>query len=215
MASKKPDYELKSYLLKTGLYKEFKKAFFDIYWFDVLEKDYNSNLNRFINSAEAYHFLENLSRTLPNEFKECYRMKNCEFQRACRLNKKIKDIIFNGQSLFLTLTFRDDVLESTNEETRRRYVARWLKEHSNRYVANIDFGKKNDREHYHAIVLVNDNIDYTSWPYGALNGKKITNSNDATPYKLKNYINKLVNHALKDTARQVRLIYSRNSKVNN
>lgn len=214
MASKKPDYELKSYLLKTGLYKEFKKALFDTFWFEVLEKKFDSNINSFKSSAEAYHFLEDLSLTLPNEFKECYRMKRAEHSRSIRLNKKINDIILNGDSLFLTLTFRDDVLESTNEDTRRRYVARWLKENGLKYVANIDFGKKNEREHYHAVILVNHKLDYTSWPYGALNGQKITNSNISTPYKLKNYINKLVNHALKDTARQVRLIYSRNSKVN-
>lgn len=212
MASKKPDYEFKSYLLKTGLYKDYKKALFDTYWYGLLDKDYNKKINTYSNPADAYHFLEGFSSSLPNEYKECFRMNHAERNRSLRLNNKIKDIIYNGKSLFLTLTFTDDVLSSTSEITRRRYVARWLKSNCIKYVANIDYGKKNGREHYHAVVLVNDNINYKSWSYGALNGKIINNCTNSTSYILKNYINKLVNHALKDTAKQVRLIYSRNVK---
>jgi len=206
----KVDYAFKSYLLNCGIYDDYKHADFDINWY-LSGKTYNSKINLFDNEDKAYDFLNNLLIVLPKEYKECLRIRMAEFKRGQRLNYKIKDIVFSdyGIPLFLTLTFNDKVLNSTSKDTRRRYVARWLKDNSIKYVANIDFGEKNGREHYHAVVLVSNNIDYTSWLYGALNGQKIINKN---PYKLKNYINKLTNHAIKKTAKQNRLIYSRNVK---
>jgi len=211
VAKSKPDYAFKSYLLNNGLYDNYRRANFDINWF-LDGKTYNNKINLFSNETFAYNYLENMLNVLPKEYKECIRIRMAEHMRSIRLNHKIKEIVFDfdNQPLFLTLTFTNKVLNSTSNETRRRYVSRWLKENSIKYVANIDYGEKNGREHYHAVVLASSNINYLSWSYGALNGQKIINKN---PYKIKNYINKLTNHAIKKTAKQNRLIYSR--KVNN
>ena len=130
-----------------------------------------------------------------------YRKKN---QRA---RQRIESIIQSGNALFLTLTFTDHVLVSTTEKTRRTYVSRFLKENCIDYLANIDFGAKNGREHYHAVVSVENKLDYSKWKFGALNGLKIRN--DSKPITLAKYINKLSNHATKSTTKNSRLIYSR------
>lgn len=106
------------------------------------------------------------------------------------------------ECVFLTLTFTDKVLNSTTQETRRRYVSRWLKSKSDYYIANIDYGSENEREHYHAII--NCRVD-NSWEYGAINFKQITNKNEKA---LAKYINKLTNHAIKATTKQNKVIYS-------
>lgn len=124
-----------------------------------------------------------------------------------RARQKIESIIQFGNALFLTLTFTDDVLFSTTEKTRRTYVSRFLKENCIEYIANIDFGAKNGREHYHAVVSVDNKLDYLNWKFGALNGLKIRKN--SKPIAMAKYINKLSNHATKSTTKNSKLIYSR------
>lgn len=126
-----------------------------------------------------------------------------------RARQKIESIIQSGIALFLTLTFADDVLSSTTEKTRRTYVSRFLKENCIEYIANIDFGAKNGREHYHAVVSVKNKLDYLKWNFGALNGLKIRLN--SKPIAIAKYINKLSNHATKSTTKNSRLIYSKSN----
>ena len=126
-------------------------------------------------------------------------------KRNQRLRKRISNII-DCDSLFLTFTFTDDVLNSTSQDTRQIYVRRFLKSISKNYVANVDFGKENGREHYHAVCLVSEKVDYTSWKYGALNGERVRKN--SSPLALAKYVNKLVYHATKETTSQ-RIIFSR------
>ena len=131
--------------------------------------------------------------------------------RTKRVKDKITDMILSGNGIFLTFTFTDEVLENTNQQTRRKYIERFLKQFCNNYVANIDFGSKNGREHYHAIV--NCQVDYKKWLYGAVNGIRIRNQ-DKDIIRTSKYINKLTWHAFKASTRNgkfitPRLIYSR------
>ena len=107
-----------------------------------------------------------------------------------------------------SITFISLVLKNTNEETRRKYVTRALKQMSDRYIANIDYGTKNEREHYHAIVVC-DQVDHTLWSeYGAINFERIKATSDSV--KLAKYVVKLTNHAMKESVKQNRVIYSKN-----
>lgn len=127
-----------------------------------------------------------------------------------RVKDKVRNIVEAGRCIFLTLTFTDDVLASTSEQTRRRYVSRFLKSQCECYVANIDFGSKNGREHYHALVYA-DKVDYSKWKYGAINGERVRTSDNALE-RVSRYVVKLARHAIKETAgKGRRIIYSRNS----
>lgn len=134
--------------------------------------------------------------------------------RKCKI--KVGEAVIGGNAIFLTLTFKDAVLASTSKETRRRYVSRFLKANSDLYVANIDYGAKNHREHYHAIVK-SDIVDLKGWTFGAINAARIRNKNLDLIRSCK-YVDKLTNHCLKSSTsdykllRATRLIYSRNLK---
>ena len=131
---------------------------------------------------------------------------NARRQKAKRVRKRIDDIMQND-ALFLTFTFTDDVLASTTFEKRKRYIKDWLSKLNCQYVANLDYGKKNGREHYHAVVGISS-VDFGSYSLGTLNGIKIrTGSNSIA---LSRYIVKLTQHCLKNTARTI--IYSRIKK---
>lgn len=132
-------------------------------------------------------------------------INNSNYQRYKRIKHRIEMYLDLGTCVFVTLTFTDEVLRSTNEVTRRKYVSRFLKAVSLHYVANIDYGGENGREHYHAVVLC-DQID-DSWPYGFTWFEKVHKTGDKK--KLAQYICKLTNHSLKATTRRSTYIFSK------
>lgn len=147
----------------------------------------------------------------------CRSLNSARIKRAMRIKRKMLGYVLSGHCYFITLTFRDDVLESTCESTRRIYVARYLKGNYLAYVANIDYGDKgknpqsNEREHYHAVAILPDGKRPPSkWSYGFIKVKRVGKS-DLSATKTAKYTAKLSNHALKVNGGYApRLIYSRN-----
>lgn len=131
-----------------------------------------------------------------------------EYQKTRRIDKRVKTML-EYPCLFLTLTFDDKHLLGTKEDTRRQRVRRWLDNNSVCYVANIDYGDKNGREHYHAVVIPYDNIDLKSFGYGYVQMQHVYNKNDKAISK---YMNKLTHHAIKQSNKSRKVIYSRLDK---
>lgn len=149
----------------------------------------------------------------PVQLVYCDRLYNAYIKRVQRLKDRIQSMLLSGQCIFLTLTFTDDILNNTNALTRRKYVRRYLKLVSKSYVANIDFGSKKEREHYHALVF-GDNINYSNWhKIGAIKGERVRfnkdSDNNSTNTKLAKYISKLTNHSIKETTHNSYIIYSK------
>lgn len=110
---------------------------------------------------------------------------------------------------FVTLTFNDNYLSKTTEETRRRDIKDTLNATSEVYIANQDFGKDRGREHYHALCgnLRPNDLKRIRKDMGFVDCKKITsNLGGAVDYAMK-----LSNHSLKDTTNK-KIIYSRPKK---
>lgn len=140
-------------------------------------------------------------------WKVARQVNDAKFKRVQRLRHHVSSIIKDGKAIYLTLTFNDDVLASTTPQTRRKYVSRYLKSSAEVYVANKDFGKEHEREHYHAIV--SGRVDYSLWhSFGAIKGEKIRNT-DKDLIRTAKYVAKLTFHAIKQTASFERIIYSR------
>lgn len=140
-------------------------------------------------------------------WREAEKINLAYYARVKRLKDRIRDMLCDGKCYFLTLTFNDETLAKTSAQTRRKYVTLFLKNASDTYCANIDFGSENGREHYHAVIKA-DTIDMTPWDaYGFSNAKKIASEDDCTP--VAKYVSKLTNHAVKATTKGSRAIYSR------
>lgn len=204
------DIETKRLIYEHGLLPSYKKAWHKNYKGDPSYKE------DFIAcfGADTYRVARNLNDSVR--------------AKARRTRNKVGQCIIDGNAYFITLTFKDEVLARTSEETRRRYVSRFLKGLCDRYVANIDYGGKKGREHYHAIGLpffwtfdtykngkrlYQDMPDFRDWnKYGFFSLEKIGNS-DTDMKKVSNYTAKLSAHALKKTTLQgkdnPRLITSR------
>jgi len=211
----KPNYAFKSKVLRehSDLLKRQNKASYVDYCKRVLDEDgillYGLKNNDFDHITNDDLYVECCFNGLKDEFLECEKMNNAFYKRLKRLKQRVTEILTSGPSLFLTLTFDDDALDRTTPEFRRIAVQRYLKQYKAKYVGNIDFGKTNHREHYHALIGV-DRVDYEPWQkYGNINFEKVRIRDDSDSLKLSKYINKLTNHAIKETTKRSALIYSR------
>ena len=201
----KPNYQLKAFILNErydliSSVKNISKAKYNSYYGTDLHDDFK--LSYWLQVEEE---LINDNSFL---YSEALKINKADLNRAVRLKKRIKKYLNLGSCLFLTLTFNDNTLSNTSEDTRRQYVRKWLKSMSSYYVANIDYGKKNGREHYHAVIRLDDitKEDEKLWNrYGFLGVRYIRSTED---YKaLGKYIAKLTNHAIKNTTKRSAVIY--------
>lgn len=176
-------------------------------------------------SLDYYNYCNDKLISLIDEFgsnyiRECERIWHASRMRTSRLRKRISYML-SKPCLFLTFTFTDEILDSTTADTRKNYVSRFLREYNTLYIANIDYGRINEREHYHAVIMA-EKVDYILWhKFGAIKGEKVRNNTSIDEFglvskesceRLSKYINKLTNHAIKETTKGNRIIYSRNFK---
>ena len=171
--------------------------------------------------------------TRPEDLAEAEKIIKAEYRRTTRLKSRIELFLDQQESTtFLTLTFSDKTLQNTTPKTRRQFVVRYLKSQSDFYIANLDFGYENGREHYHAVIL--GKVDLKPWEqYGFIFAEKVGNRSELTrstipnrykelsekearlkmrqdtEKKLARYVAKLSNHAIKETTRRSCLIYSK------
>lgn len=138
--------------------------------------------------------------------REAQRLINARRASKHRVNRYIVNMAQCYDQLhFVTLTFTDEVLSKTSAVTRHRYVTRWLKANTRDYIGNVDYGKQNGREHYHAVVSFKRTPEGFEWPYGFQNVKKVGSISPENRQKqqLSGYLLKLSNHAGKPNAGRI------------
>lgn len=200
------NYELKAHVLNDysevlKLQREHSRlVYLDTYTDVKIDAQYKETVSEMV----SYFFDDDEALQI---WREAERINFAYYARVKRLKVRISSMLREGRCYFLTLTFSDATLERVSAKTRRRYVTYFLKSLSDTYVANIDFGSQNQREHYHAVVLA-DRVDMSAWNcFGFSKALKIASEDDFTP--LAKYISKLTNHAVKATTNGCRAIYSK------
>lgn len=193
-------------LSDNGLLEESKKLFscirnksdFVNFTTGEIEMDYDTALN-------IWWFYK-----YSKDFQDCLKIIHADNRRYNRLLSRILFFMNCGSCLFITLTFTDDVLENTTQETRRKYVRRFIKENSSMYIANIDYGAKTNREHYHGVIVKSDPKFIDKWQYGYSSAKFICDRKDDKD-RIARYMLKIANHFVKSSVRRNYVIYSRNN----
>lgn len=200
------DNELRAHVLDLGLDKIERQAKKSIYRACLVGME-TDDYTAYDDAIKEY---DNMVKIMPLEMKTASRLNECRYKQVACIKKRNNEIIKEGKAIFLTLTFTDEVLANTSEFTRRKYVSRFLKDECINYLANIDFGSKSDREHYHAIVKSKTKkINLHKWAsYGLINAQRIRNT-DADIIRTAKYVAKITMHALKSVGRKYRLIFSR------
>lgn len=138
-------------------------------------------------------------------------LQSGRWDKQHRLKERIERMLGEGYTTFVTLTWNDDALATNKASTRKAFVRQALNVASRYFVANIDFGKRTAREHYHAVCLDLDceEIKRIWKPFGFLKIERVIPSTEGS---LALYIDKLCNHALKESAGWQRLMYCRTKK---
>lgn len=225
----KIDYKFKSEVLKTDIPKlanQISKAIYARYALETWGEIIKCNMDYDTAIEKRCFLLDNF----PREYAEAEKINMARYKRVSRLRKRINSMLHNSEYVcFLTLTFDDDTMVKTSPETRRKYVQRYLTELQCDYVANVDFGAKNGREHYHAVVACIPNEK--NWlKYGFINRLFVKIGNERLKkvpkrYKdlpqdeidkrmqqdnekaLSKYVAKLTNHAIKETTKRSVILY--------
>lgn len=221
--------DLKSNLLRDSRYYDYAR-----YRFAENKVLYNAGNDTYYDKyLEAK---DKLCDFTPEEIKACRQLFDCNRQRASRLKKKIVNWSKRGFVYFVTFTFNDDAFFRSSSLTRRDAVCRYLSDRDVVYAANLDFGGEFEREHYHAIICSEKEIpgkyvfhkskkgkvncylesDFLQrwidiYGYATLQGPIFRDDcfDNKNASKVSKYVSKCANHALKETAKSPRLLYSR------
>lgn len=163
------------------------------------------------NKYKRYHFNHHIPWV---ENKEFDRILNARYHKVSRIRKHFIDMIFfNDYLYFLTFTFDNNYIDKC-ERTKRDLIKKCLLEFDSDYnvILNKDFGKKNEREHFHAIFGTNKNDNlllYLKEHYPCRFKVQRINFTSSCSKKLSKYINKLSNHCVKDSTCSTR-VYIKN-----
>lgn len=168
----------------------------------------------------ADDFLCVLDKLYPDEFDEAVKVhryvnalhswNTSRRAKKKRLYEKLVRWSVEDVVSFVTLTFNDETLDHTIFSVRKGYVKLCLDKSCLDWVANIDFGEKNGREHYHAIVKGCQNKVLTDLWSG--NGFLKIDTVSEVSGSLCEYIDKLCNHALKESVGFHQLMYCHRHK---
>lgn len=212
LLSKEQKQELKQIIIKNKLHREvgqlslkgyrlYQKEVNGLYYPSLINYSYQEFENEIKEFINLYGYLT---------YKVATNVNHASYKRTARLKERIREAVASGKAWFITITFSPETLAKTNEKTRRVYVSRWLKSLTPFYVANIDYGLKNEREHYHAVIT-SDQRPPKTWSYGFIDILKVKTTENDTK-RISKYISKLTNHAIKNTTKSKRIIYSRQPK---
>ena len=212
LLSKEQKQELKQIIIKNKLHREAGQLSLKAY--RLYQREVNGLYYPSLKNYSFYNLIKEeeafMKRYGYTILKVATNLNHASYKRVARLKERIREAVESGLAWFITITFDPDTLANTSEKTRRVYVSRWLKSLSSFYVANIDYGDTTGREHYHAIITL-DNKPPKTWKYGFIDIKKVATSETDTK-RVSKYISKLTNHAIKHTTKSKRIIYSRKSK---
>lgn len=149
--------------------------------------------------ATIYHHLDIVYPLWFEWEDELLKAHKARLQRKRRIANYIKGMFlsYEPQKLFfLTITFHDDAFKAS-AKTRHTNVQRYLNSLCLDYMANLDYGTKKKREHYHAVIATDKDIFEYSIPHAHIHYKRITSRNSN---RLAKYLSKLSNHAQKLTS---------------
>lgn len=183
---------MKKKIVDNNLYSHYSLAKIYQFELDFMHKPSDYLTNLFDSIYNKYHV----------SYKDIINLRISDFKKFKRIKTRIEKMD-NNNLWFCTWTISDKYLKRDHKRKLKSMYSKF------NYIINLDFGKKNGRKHYHGIIeSINMPI---AWSYGFCKFIKVDNSDSD---KLSKYLNKITNHALKDTTlSDERIIYSRKKGV--
>ena len=142
---------------------------------------------------------------------EFERILSARYMKVSRLKKKIIYLMARYKYIyFCTFTFDEHYINKC-ERTQKDLIKYSLYTFDDdiKFVLNVDYGKKNERLHYHGIIATNLSYDlreHLKRVYPCMSSCDSVPISSDDVKRLSKYINKLTNHALKDSTKSRRLL---------
>lgn len=161
------------------------------------------------NKHRFYNFTQGVVESPNLEYE---RILKSRYNKVSRIKKHLIYLLSHKKyNYFLTFTF-DDYYINKCDRTKRDLIKNVLsKIDDSLYILNIDYGKKNEREHFHCIFGTDNNSDinvFLKKEYPCFSSCiPIRNTSDDIK-RLSKYVNKLSNHTCKDTTFNKRIVYN-------
>ena len=175
------------------------------------DKEYDVNyLSKIIeyNHDKYLHFKTGEFFELNEEYEKVLQAR---YQKVGRIKRRLLYLLTRYKYVwFCTFTF-DNYYINKSDRTKRDLIKNVIGTHDFKYILNIDYGKKTEREHYHCILATNYNInvdDYFKDNYPCHSLSILCKNGLADFKRLTKYINKLTNHCIKATTKRQRLVYN-------
>lgn len=138
--------------------------------------------------------------------KAIYNLNKSYEKQNSRLKKRLEKMLKGEFVYFITFTIAPEHYGYEYETYLRKIKEALINASS--WILNSDYGSENGRLHFHAVVVYDNQLDYTIinniYKYGAVNFQPIYNKNEKA---LREYLIKTLNHATKQTAGKIH--YSR------
>lgn len=133
------------------------------------------------------------------------------YNKISRIKRRLIYLLTNFDYIwFITFTF-DDYYINKCDRTKRDLIKSSLFGYDFKYILNVDYGSKTEREHYHCILATNYNFnldDHIKNVYPCFSSSILCNSSLNDYKRLSKYINKLTNHCIKDTTKNKRIYFN-------
>ena len=120
------------------------------YDIELLTQLIKYNHDRYISFKNNLPFEEN---------KDFERLLSARYMKVSRIKKRLVYLLSRFDYIwFCTFTFDNYYIDKCTR-TKRDLMKEVLNTHDFKYMLNIDYGKKTEREHYHCILATNINFD--------------------------------------------------------
>lgn len=141
------------------------------------------------------------------------RKLKARYMKVSRIKKRLMYLFTRFDFIyFVTFTFDDNLINKC-DRTKRDLIKSSLLSFDKdiKFILNIDYGKKTEREHYHCIVATNNNSSlsiHLKNTYPCFNKTELCNKKSSDLKMLSKYINKLTNHSLKASTKNKRIYFN-------
>lgn len=144
---------------------------------------------------------------------EIERKLKARYNKVSRIKQHFIYMVMNKKNLyFLTFTFDDKYIKKC-DRTKKDLIKNLLIEIDfNSYIIlNVDYGSQTERQHYHCIYGTNKDLNLKSILdkyYPCFSYTEKIRLDNSSINKISKYINKLSNHAIKDSTKGSRIYFN-------
>lgn len=144
---------------------------------------------------------------------EFERLLKSRYNKCSRITKRFLYLFHRYKHLYFCTFTLNDYYINKSDRTRKDLIkdSLYFIDDDIKYIINVDYGKQTERLHYHGIIATNFDLDLNiclQLVYPCFSYSEPIRLDNKSIKKIPKYINKLSNHAIKDSTKNSRVLYN-------